>query len=187
MPASSWQPTRKAAYVSRLSPPLKWQPTLGMVIAKLKTDSEREKAVRNYAETQARELDRLGITMNFGPVVDLRLGVAQQRWRNAHLLARHRQRSLSRRQGRGLVLRYADEVQHHLHAEAFPGSRPGGARHARRVRRTQTANESQLELSDWLPFRRVMTEPGIATMVGHVRIDAVDNDDARIVLRHSRQ
>ncbi|HEY8194331.1 MAG TPA: glycoside hydrolase family 3 N-terminal domain-containing protein, partial [Hyphomicrobium sp.] len=65
---------QEGGYVSRLSPPLKRQPTLGMLVAKLKTDTEREKAVRDYAETQARELDRLGITMNFGPVVDLRLG-----------------------------------------------------------------------------------------------------------------
>jgi len=38
-----------------------------------------------------------------------------------------------------------------------------------------TATEAQLDLSDWVPFRRVMTEPGIATMLGHVRVDAVDS------------
>ncbi len=65
---------QEGGYVSRLSPPLKWQPTLGTIIEKLRTDEEREKAVREYAEAQAHELERLGITMNFGPVVDLRLG-----------------------------------------------------------------------------------------------------------------
>ena len=65
---------QEGGYVSRLSPPLKRQPSLGQLISPLKTDADREKAVRAYADEQAHELERIGITMNFGPVVDLRLG-----------------------------------------------------------------------------------------------------------------
>ncbi len=164
---------QEGGYVSRLSPPLKWQPTLGMVIAKLKTDSEREKAVRDYAEVQARELDRLGVTMNFGPVVDLRLGAPRNDgetrifWRaidsNPYLVAK-------------VAGWYCDTLTKFniiCTLKHFPGL-------GRVARDTHVATGelkqklSQLELSDWLPFRRVMTEPGVATMVGHVRIDSVD-------------
>ena len=164
---------QEGGYVSRLSPPLKWQPTLGMVIAKLKTDSEREKAVRDYAELQARELDRLGITMNFGPVVDLQLGTPRNDgetriyWRaissNPYVVAK-------------VAGWYCDTLTKFniiCTLKHFPGL-------GRVARDTHVASGelkqklSQLELSDWVPFRRVMTEPGVATMVGHVRIDAVD-------------
>jgi beta-N-acetylhexosaminidase len=37
------------------------------------------------------------------------------------------------------------------------------------------ASETQLELSDWVPFRQLMGRPGVATMIGHVRISDVDN------------
>lgn len=164
---------QEGGYVSRLSPPLKWQPTLGMVIAKLKTDNEREKAVRDYAETQARELDRLGITMNFGPVVDLRLGAPRNDgetriyWRaidsNPYLVAK-------------VAGWYCDTLTKFniiCTLKHFPGlGRVTRDTHVTTGELTQ--NLSQLELSDWLPFRRVMTEPGVATMVGHVRVDAVD-------------
>lgn len=39
-----------------------------------------------------------------------------------------------------------------------------------------SATTAQLELSDWLPFRRLMGKPGIATMIGHVRVTAADKD-----------
>jgi beta-N-acetylhexosaminidase len=165
---------QEGGYVSRLSPPLKWQPTLGMIIAKLKTDSEREKAVREYAETQARELDRLGITMNFGPVVDLRLGSSSRDdgetriyWRaidnDPYLVAK-------------VAGWYCDTLTKFniiCTLKHFPGL-GRVARDTHVATGELNAKQSQLELSDWLPFRRVMTQPGIATMVGHVRVNAVD-------------
>jgi beta-N-acetylhexosaminidase len=165
---------QEGGYVSRLSPPLKWQPTLGTLIAKLKTDDEREKAVRQYADTQARELERLGITMNFGPVVDLRLGTADRNdgetrifWRaiddDPYLVAK-------------VAGWYCDTLTKFniiCTLKHFPGL-GRVARDTHIMSADITARQSQLELSDWLPFRRVMTEPGIATMVGHVRVDAID-------------
>lgn len=166
---------QEGGYVSRLSPPLKKQPTLGMIIANLKTDDEREKAVRHYAETQARELERLGITMNFGPVVDLRLGKPNRNdgetriyWRaiddDPYLVAK-------------VAGWYCDTLTK-FNIICTLKHFPGLGRVSRDTHKTSadiTASPSQLELSDWVPFRRVMTEPGIATMVGHVRVDAIDN------------
>lgn len=165
---------QEGGYVSRLSPPLKWQPTLGMIVAKLKTDDEREKAVREYAETQAHELDRLGITMNFGPVVDLRLGTADRDdgetrifWRaidsDPYIVAK-------------VAGWYCDTLTKFniiCTLKHFPGL-GRVARDTHVASGDITASQNQLELSDWLPFRRVMTQPGIATMIGHVRVDAID-------------
>ncbi|HML29798.1 MAG TPA: glycoside hydrolase family 3 N-terminal domain-containing protein [Hyphomicrobium sp.] len=166
---------QEGGYVSRLSPPLAWQPTLGMLIEKLKTDGEREKAVRRYAETQARELERLGITMNFGPVVDLRLGKPNRNdgetriyWRaiddDPYLVAK-------------VAAWYCDTLTKFniiCTLKHFPGL-GRVARDTHVASADISARESQLELSDWVPFRRVMTEPGVATMIGHVRIDTIDN------------
>lgn len=166
---------QEGGYVSRLSPPLKWQPTLGMLIAKLKTDSDREKAVRQYAETQARELERLGITMNFGPVVDLRLGKPNRNdgetriyWRaiddDPYLVAK-------------VAGWYCDTLTK-FNIICTLKHFPGLGRVSRDTHVTSadiSAGTSQLELTDWVPFRRVMTEPGVATMLGHVRLDTIDS------------
>lgn len=165
---------QEGGYVSRLSPPLKWQPTLGMLIAKLKTDDEREKAVRQYAEAQARELERVGVTMNFGPVVDLRLGTPDRDdgetrlyWRaidkDPYLVAK-------------VAGWYCDTLTKFniiCTLKHFPGL-GRVARDTHVMSADIMANRSQLELTDWVPFRRVMTEPGVATMLGHVRLDAID-------------
>ncbi len=165
---------QEGGYVSRLSPPLKWQPTLGMLIAKLKTDDERERAVRQYAEAQARELERVGVTMNFGPVVDLRLGTPDRDdgetrlyWRaidkDPYLVAK-------------VAGWYCDTLTKFniiCTLKHFPGL-GRVARDTHVMSADIMANRSQLELTDWVPFRRVMTEPGVATMLGHVRLDAID-------------
>jgi beta-N-acetylhexosaminidase len=165
---------QEGGYVSRLSPPLKRQPSLGTLVAKLKTDADREKAVRNYAEIQAHELERLGVTMNFGPVVDLRLGSSRRNdgetqlyWRaidsDPYLVAK-------------VAGWYCDTLTKSniiCTLKHFPGL----GRVARDTHVTTgeiSASQGQLELSDWVPFRRLMGKPGIATMVGHVRVSAID-------------
>lgn len=167
---------QEGGYVSRLSPPLKQQPSLGTLVAKLKNDEDREKAVRAYAEVQAQGLERLGVTMNFGPVVDLRLGTSRRNdgetqlfWRaidsNPYLVAK-------------VAGWYCDTLTKFdiiCTLKHFPGL-GRVARDTHVVTGEISATTAQLELSDWLPFRRLMGKPGIATMIGHVRITAADKD-----------
>lgn len=166
---------QEGGYVSRLSPPLKRQPPLASLLDKSKTDAELEKAVRDYAETQAHELERIGVTMNFGPVVDLRLsshrrddGETQLYWRaidsNPYVVAK-------------VAGWYCDTLTK-FNIICTLKHFPGLGRVARDTHVTTgeiSASQAQLELSDWVPFRRLMGKPGIATMVGHVRIKDVDN------------
>jgi beta-N-acetylhexosaminidase len=165
---------QEGGYVSRLSPPLKHQPPLASLVGKRKTDAELEKAVRDYAETQAHELERIGVTMNFGPVVDLRLtsrprddGETQLYWRaidsDPYVVAK-------------VAGWYCDTLTK-FNIICTLKHFPGLGRVARDTHVTTgevSASQAQLELSDWVPFRRLMGKPGIATMVGHVRIKAVD-------------
>ena len=160
--------------VSRLSPPLKLQPSLSTILAPLKTDTEREKAVRAYAEEQARQLDQLGVTMNFGPVVDLRThgpnssdGETKLYWRaidsDPYLVAK-------------VAGWYCDTLTKWniiCTLKHFPGL--GRVTLDTHVASAEIkAPAAQLALNDWVPFRRVMDKPGVATMIGHVRVDAID-------------
>jgi beta-N-acetylhexosaminidase len=165
---------QEGGYVSKLSPPLKWQPSLASVLAPLKTDEEREKAVRAYAEEQALALDSIGITMNFGPVVDLKGngpnwndGETRLFWRaiasDPYMVAK-------------VAGWYCDTLTKWniiCTLKHFPGL--GRTNLDTHVAAAEIkATEGQLELTDWLPFRRVMDKPGVATMLGHVRVDAID-------------
>lgn len=168
---------QEGGWVSRLSPPLKWQPPLSQIVEKLKTDAERETAVREYASVQARELEKLGVTMNFGPVVDLRLSLPTRADGETRLYWR----AISK--DPFLVAKVADWYCDTLTKfnimctlKHFPGlGRVTRDTHV--ISAEVTASEGVLELNDWVPFERVMKKPGVATMLGHVRVAAVDKTD----------
>lgn len=160
--------------VSRLSPPLKRQKALGQLLKGVMQDAERQKVVEAFAETQAAELKRLGVTLNFAPVVDLKLNPSNRNDGETRL----RLRAIDA--DPYLVAKvagwYCDKF-----AEAglmctlkhFPGL----GRVSRDTHVTTgeiTATEGQLELNDWVPFRRVMKKPNAVTMLGHVRVAAID-------------
>ena len=61
--------------VSRLSPPLKLQSSLGELLeanSNLNKDSLQEK-INQYAKEQSNELKKIGININFSPILDLKL------------------------------------------------------------------------------------------------------------------
>ncbi len=162
--------------VSRLSPPLKRQPTLASVLAKLEHDAERKTAVEDYARRQAAELTRIGVTLNFAPVVDLKLelpnrndGETRLRWRaisaDPYTVAK-------------VAGWYCDtlaDVNLMCTLKHFPGL--GRVTRDTHVSMAEvTASEGTLELNDWVPFRRVMSKPNVVTMLGHVRVGVIDRE-----------
>ncbi|MBA2125542.1 glycoside hydrolase [Hyphomicrobium methylovorum] len=165
---------QEGGYVSRLSPPLKLQPSLGTLVGKLKKGEDLETAVRDYAETQGQELERLGVTMNFGPVVDLRLGPASRKDGETRLY--WRAISADPYVVADVAGWYCDTLTKYniiCTLKHFPGlGRVPRDTHVDAA--DVTAKEAQLELTDWVPFRRLMGQPGVATMVGHVRVKAID-------------
>ncbi len=160
--------------VSRLSPPLQRQPSLSAIIAKLSTNDARRTAVEAYASTQAAELQRLGVTLNFAPVVDLKLDPNNRSDGETRL----RLRSIAAEPS--LVAKVAGWYCATLARSGimctlkhFPGL--GRVKRDTHVTTGEiAASEDQLALSDWVPFRRLMDKPYVATMLGHVRVNAVD-------------
>jgi beta-N-acetylhexosaminidase len=160
--------------VSRLSPPLKRQMSLGRLLADLKHDDERRKAVEAYAETQAAELRRMGVTLNFAPVVDLKLNPSNRDDGETRL----RLRAIAA--DPYLVAKvagwYCDKVAAAgimCTLKHFPGL--GRVAHDTHVASGEiSATAGQLELNDWVPFRNVMSKPNAAMMLGHVRVNVID-------------
>jgi beta-N-acetylhexosaminidase len=160
--------------VSRLSPPLKRQMSLGRLLGDLKHDDERRKAVEDYAETQAAELKRIGVNLNFAPVVDLKLNPAN------HDDGETRLRLRAIAADPYLVAKvagwYCDKVAAAgimCTLKHFPGlGRVARDTHVASGEISATAG--QLELNDWVPFRNVMSKPNAAMMLGHVRVNVID-------------
>ncbi|MBW2731363.1 MAG: glycoside hydrolase family 3 protein [Deltaproteobacteria bacterium] len=71
LPALIIAADQEGGVVSRLSPWLTALPPLAE-LASITPTHRRHKAVRRYAAIHGRELAALGVTLNFGPVVDLR-------------------------------------------------------------------------------------------------------------------
>jgi beta-N-acetylhexosaminidase len=160
--------------VSRLSPPLKRQPSLAQAVAKAANDEERKKIVEDYARVQAEELKRIGVTLNFAPVVDLKLNPKNRNDGETQL--RHRAIDadpylVSKVAGWYCDVLAASNIMCTL--KHFPGL-------GRVTRDTHVATaeisttEGTLELNDWVPFRRVMAKPNAVTMLGHVRVGVLD-------------
>lgn len=162
--------------VSRLSPPLKYQPGLARMIAKAKDDAERETIVRSYATTQAAELRRVGVNMNFAPVVDLNLPTTKRNDGETRL----RQRAFSA--DPDLVAKiagwYCDELGNAgimCTLKHFPGlGRVGNDTH--KSMGEIRATESQLRVRDWVPYLKLMNRQNVATMLAHVKLREVDKD-----------
>lgn len=162
--------------VSRLSPPLKRQKSLAEILKGLPDDTARRTAVEDFADIQADELKRLGVTLNFAPVVDLNLNPKHRGDGETRL--RMRAISADPQLVSNVAGWYCDGI-----AEAgimctlkhFPGL----GRVTRDTHVTMgeiTAPEGTLELNDWVPFRQVIKKPNATMMLGHVRVAALDKD-----------
>lgn len=165
---------QEGGQVSRLSPPLKYQRSLGTLLAKTEHDQDRKRIVEAFAREQAAELARMGITMNFGPVVDLKLDPANRDDGETRL----RLRAISSdpytvAKVAGWYCDVLAETGIMCTLKHFPGL--GRVRRDTHVASAEiSASEGQLELNDWVPFRRVMAKPNAVTMLGHVRVGVVD-------------
>lgn len=160
--------------VSHLAPPLTKLPGLGAVGER--AEGEREAAAREQARTQGAELRRLGVNLNFAPVVDLRVDVAREEDRLSRIDARAISRdpavveAVARWYCEGLrAERVACTLKH------FPGL--GRVREDTHfVAGRLEAGVEVLAAEDWAPFRAVATGGGPSTliMVGHTVVEAID-------------
>ena len=162
--------------VSRLSPPLTRMPPIAEIVALHRDPAERLLAVRQYAARQGRDLAALGVNLNFAPVVDLNHGVQNPDDR----LTRIATRAISAdpavvTEVAGLYCATLKLTGVHCTLKHFPGlGRVYEDTH--KVTAELAARPSELEASDWLPFRQLMADDAAFTMLGHARLTAIDRD-----------
>jgi beta-N-acetylhexosaminidase len=161
--------------VARMSPPLPRQTTLAKVIRDL-SGAARQAVVRDYAVTQGRGLADLGINLNFAPVIDLDHGVRNP----ADAYTRIGTRAISA--DPAVVAEVAGTYCDGLAAAGVLCTLkhfPGLGRVFEDTHQSEgvlTLSRAELEVSDWVPFRRLLGNgSGAAVMVGHVRLPALDS------------
>lgn len=162
--------------VSRLTPPLDYQPALATLVQEHGADNPRLlAAARTYGERQGRALAQLGVTVNFSPVVDLR-GTPPTMLPDFHTRIDSRaiaaDPALTTRMalayGSGLAAQGITPTLKH-----FPGlgGVAGDTHHF--SARLDTALVA-LEARDWRPFRETAPAMHAWIMLGHVTLPALD-------------
>ncbi|MBI4963138.1 MAG: glycoside hydrolase family 3 protein [Desulfomonile tiedjei] len=167
---------QEGGIVSRLSPPLSSMPALSEIVEGASDTAQREEAVRRFAGTQGRELADVGVNLNFAPVVDLNheLNNPDDKY------TRISQRAIS--SDPAVVTRVAawycaalEEAGVRCTLKHFPGlGRVLEDTHLNHA--NLRASPAELSTTDWVPFRTLMNQTGAFTMLGHVRLTAVDSD-----------
>jgi beta-N-acetylhexosaminidase len=162
--------------VSRMSPPLLRPVTLGEIVRSHSEAAARREAVRAYAADVGRSLSGLGINLNFAPVVDLDQGISNPNDRYTRI----GMRAIS--SDPKIVADVAGEychglAQHGVHCtiKHFPGlGRVFEDTHLEHA--TLATSAEELAKSDWLPFKDLMQQKSMFTMLAHVRLAAIDRD-----------
>ena len=161
--------------VAHLSPLLPRREPLSSLLAG--PPAELGTRTRHYGEQQGRELNGLGINLNFGPVVDLRPAKARSGDRLTNLGAR------AIAADPDTVGEVADAYVSGLHSggvratlKHFPGL--GRVRQDTHLKPAHLSETPAELAADWAPFRRLAGTPGTAIMLGHVTLDRVDTQHA---------
>src|SRR6476620_2829907 len=168
---------QEGGIVGHLAPPLTKVPALA-TLAGLAPDDQQTRA-KEFGRIHGRELAGLGVNLNLAPVLDLKPPLRRNRL-DFHTLIGQRAiatdpavvSTIASAYVRGLEESGVGATLKH-----FPG--------IGRVR-TDTHHFSanldtpvgELEATDWLPFREVLSHSRSAIMVGHVTLTAVDPDRA---------
>ena len=161
--------------VSHLAPPLSPMPPLSSLLAGAADARQLRGRVRRYAEVHGRELSRLGINANFGPVVDLRLASGQPIV-DLHSRISERAIAVDPRLVNEVARTYSQTLWRHgvrATLKHFPGlGRVPADTHYFAARLDLPV--ARLEREDWLPFRQVSRQTPALIMLAHVTLTRVD-------------
>lgn len=168
---------QEGGIVGHLAPPLTKVPALA-TLAGLAPDDQQAKA-EEFGRIHGRELANLGVNLNLAPVLDLKPPQRRNRL-DFHTLIGQRAIATDPAVVSTIATAYVRGLEESgvgATLKHFPG--------IGRVR-TDTHHFSanlntpvkELEATDWLPFRQVLSQSHSALMVGHVTLTAVDPDRA---------
>jgi beta-N-acetylhexosaminidase len=161
--------------VAHLSPPLPQEPALSSFAA-LAPDQRRTE-VEAYGRRQGAALAGIGVTLNLAPVLDLRPDWQRNRFDFNTLISR---RAISADPAivsdiAGAYIRGLEASGIGATVKHFPGlGRVRADTHHFAARLETPATE--LEATDWRPFRDVLAHSRAALMVGHVALAGIDPD-----------
>lgn len=168
---------QEGGIVGHLAPPLTKVPALAS-LAGLAPDDQLEKA-EEFGRIHGRELAGLGVNLNLAPVLDLKPPPRRNRL-DFHTLIGQRAiatdpavvSTIASAYVRGLEESGVGATLKH-----FPGI---GRVHddTHHFSANLDTPVTELEATDWLPFRQVLSHSRSALMVGHVTLTAVDPDRA---------
>ncbi|RXH22450.1 glycoside hydrolase family 3 N-terminal domain-containing protein [Bradyrhizobium zhanjiangense] len=168
---------QEGGIVGHLAPPLTKVPALA-TLSGLAPDDQQAKA-EEFGRIHGRELAGLGVNLNLAPVLDLKPPARRNRL-DFHTLIGQRAiatdpavvSTIASAYVRGLEESGVGATLKH-----FPGI--GRVRtDTHHFSASLDAPVKELEATDWLPFREVLSHSRSALMVGHVTLTAVDPDRA---------
>jgi beta-N-acetylhexosaminidase len=165
---------QEGGIVSHLAPLLTSLPALSTLVD-LPPD-RRARMAQEFGRTHGRELAELGVTLNFAPVVDLRRSRGPNPFDFNSLISRRAisddpatVAEIAAAYVRGLETSGVGATVKH-----FPGmGRVQADTH--HFRASLDTSLPELEASDWIPFREVLTHSNAVLMVGHVTVTAIDS------------
>jgi beta-N-acetylhexosaminidase len=168
---------QEGGIVGHLAPPLTKLPALA-TLAGLAPDDQQAKAAE-FGRIHGRELAGLGVNLNLAPVLDLKPPVRRNRL-DFHTLIGQRAIASDPAVVGAIASAYVRGLEESgvgATLKHFPGI--GRVRtDTHHFSANLDAPVKELEATDWLPFREVLSHSRSALMVGHVTLTAVDPDRA---------
>lgn len=158
---------QEGGLISRMSPPLPYLPSLSRIIREAQAD-EIERTAASYATLQARQLSRMGVNLNFAPVIDLQ-GSEPLTERAIDADPQVVERA---------AMAYALTLEKFGIAATLKHF-PGLGRFAEDTHVQEAVWEGpieELEIRDWVPFQGVSKRSRCLIMLGHVRLKRLDPD-----------
>ncbi|HLD68415.1 MAG TPA: glycoside hydrolase family 3 N-terminal domain-containing protein [Pseudomonas sp.] len=167
---------QEGGIVSRLSPPLPLQPALAGLVLDSRSPEAQAAIARAYGAEQGGALAALGITLNFSPVLDLKVERAKNPL-DLHSLIHLRALSADP----DTVTRVAQAYAEGLQAQGVRPTLkhfPGLGRIASDTHHFSAVLDTpieQLSAHDWRPFRQLMAQTRAWVMLGHVILPELDS------------
>lgn len=168
---------QEGGIISRLSPPLPHQPQLSELITRSANLDIVESEAENYGMQQGKALSNIGVTVNFSPVVDLK---SKRPSSDLDINSLINQRAISMNPSittrvAQAYVRGLEKQGVHATLKHFPGLGrvKEDTHHFSAILDTTI---SELDTTDWLPFKSITNNSTTLIMLGHVILSDVDSD-----------
>lgn len=163
--------------VSRMSPPLNKTPPLSSLITTYDTPATLITKAKLYGQQQGQALAKLGINLNFSPVVDLKFN-KQKNKLDLNSLIEQRAISADPILTTQIAIAYSEGLQSAGITPTFKHF-PGLGRvyeDTHYFSAILTTPIEQLETVDWLPYKAITQRTDIVIMLSHVILSDIDNE-----------